>query len=124
GSELRGLLDDPRSWDAEHPPGSFFRYANLGFPLVAAAMERATGERFDLLMQRLVLQPLGIAGCYNWAACDEATAARAVVLYDDARTPARADHHGRKTARSVSTGVRAATALAQGPAGPHRGALA
>src|SRR5690606_16729880 len=74
GSELRGLLDDPRAWDAEHPPGSFFRYANLGFPLVAAAMERATGERFDLLMQRLVLQPLGIAGCYNWAACDEATA--------------------------------------------------
>lgn len=94
GSELRTLLDDPRAWDAEHAPGSFFRYANLGFPLVAASMERATGERFDLLMQRLVLQPLGIAGCYNWAACDEANATRAVVLYDAARAPLRDDHRG------------------------------
>ena len=122
GSELRGLLDDPRAWDAEHPPGSFFRYANLGFPLVAAAMERATGERFDLLMQRLVLQPLGIAGCYNWAACDEATAARAVVLYDDARTPVRDDHHGRKPACSVITGEGAECDLAQWRAGAN-GAL-
>src|SRR5690606_29586071 len=39
GGELRALLDDPRAWDAEHAPGSFFRYANLGFPLIASAME-------------------------------------------------------------------------------------
>ena len=96
GEPLRPLLDDPHAWDAAHAPGSFFRYANLGFPLVAAAMERASGERFDLLMQRLVLEPLDIAGCYNWAACDEATAARAVVLYDEARKPVRDDHRGRK----------------------------
>src|SRR5690606_5961031 len=95
GGELRALLDDPRAWDAEHAPGSFFRYANLGFPLIASAMERATGERFDLLMQRLVLQPLDITGCYNWAACDQATAARAIVLYDHARTPLRDDHRER-----------------------------
>ena len=95
GEPLQPLLGDPRAWDAEHPPGAFFRYANLGFPLVAAAMERATGERFDLLMQRLVLAPLDIAGCYNWAACDEATAARAVVLYDAAHAPVRDDHRGR-----------------------------
>lgn len=94
GAELRTLLDDPQAWDAAHAPGSFFRYANLGFPLVAMVMERATGERFDLLMQRLVLQPLDIAGCYNWAACDQTTVARAVVLYDDARAPLRDDHRG------------------------------
>ena len=102
GGEFRTLLDDPRAWDAAHAPGTFFRYANVGFPLVAATMERATGERFDLLMRRLVLAPLGIAGCYNWDACDDATAARAVVLYDEQRTPVRDDHHGRKPACNVT----------------------
>jgi len=102
GDEFRTLLDDPRAWDAEHAPGTYFRYANVGFPLVAAAMEHATGERFDLLMRRLVLGPLGIAGCYNWDACDDTTAARAVVLYDGGRTPVRDDHHGRKPACNVT----------------------
>nr|WP_238345821.1 serine hydrolase domain-containing protein [Luteimonas saliphila] len=101
GEELAPLLDDPRAWDAQHPPGDFFRYANLNFPLVAAVMERATGERFDLLMDRLVLAPLDIAGCYNWDACDPATAARAVVLYDGERKPVRDDHHGAKPACNV-----------------------
>src|SRR5690606_14220617 len=48
--------------------------------------------RFDLLMDRLVLAPLGIPACYNWAACDDDTAARAVVLYDAERNPIRDDH--------------------------------
>ena len=63
---LRDILDDPRAWNAEHTPGSYFRYTNLNFPLIATLMENATGERFDRLMDRLVLRPLGIAGCYNW----------------------------------------------------------
>lgn len=100
--EFRDLLDDPRAWDAQHAPGTYFRYANVGFPLVAAVMERATGERFDLLMKRLVLEPLGIAGCYNWDACDDDDAARAVVLYDGERKAVRDDHHGRKPACSVA----------------------
>ncbi|RPE79970.1 serine hydrolase domain-containing protein [Vulcaniibacterium tengchongense] len=100
--ELREILADPRAWDAAHAPGTHFRYANLGFPLVAAAMEKATGERFDRLMDRLVLRPLGIVGCFNWAACDERTAARAVVLYDAQRRPVRDDHRGRKPACAVN----------------------
>ncbi|MDH5835116.1 serine hydrolase domain-containing protein [Luteimonas kalidii] len=94
GEPLAPLLDDARAWDPAHAPGTFFRYANLNFPLVAQVMERATGERFDRLMARLVLAPLDIAGCYNWDACDPATAARAVVLYDASRTPVRDDHRG------------------------------
>jgi CubicO group peptidase (beta-lactamase class C family) len=94
--QLRSLLDDPRAWDAAHAPGTFFHYTNLNFPLVAMVMERATGERFDRLMDRLVLQPLGIAGCFNWEMCSEATAARAVVLYDAEGKPVRDDHQGRK----------------------------
>lgn len=99
---LKSVLDDPRAWDGEHAPGTFFRYANLNFPLVAALMEKSTGERFDKLMDRRVLRPLGIAACYNWENCDEATAARAVVLYDVERKPVRDDHHGRKPACSVN----------------------
>ncbi|AKC87033.1 serine hydrolase domain-containing protein [Pseudoxanthomonas suwonensis] len=80
--ELRDLLADPRAWDREHAPGSFFRYANLNFPLVASVMERATGERFDRLMQRLLFAPLGLDACFGWASCSDAAVARAVVQYD------------------------------------------
>lgn len=103
GGELRALLDDPRAWDDVHAPGTYFRYTNLNFPLVAMVMETATGERFDRLMDRLVLRPLGIEGCFNWDACSEGTAARAVVLYDAAGKPVRDDHHGRKPACAVLT---------------------
>ena len=90
---LRDALADPAVWDAGHAPGGFFRYANIGFPVIAAVMERATGERFDRLMRRLVFAPLGIDACYNWAGCSPAFAARAVVLYR-AGKPVKDDHHG------------------------------
>lgn len=100
GGRLQEILDDPKAWDAAHAPGTFFRYTNLNFPLVAMIMERATGERFDLLMDRLVLAPLGLDACYNWESCNAATAARAVVLYRDGR-PVRDNHPGGKPACSV-----------------------
>jgi CubicO group peptidase (beta-lactamase class C family) len=93
--EFRTLLDDPKAWDAQHAPGTYWRYANVGFPLIGAVMERATGERLDLLMQRLVLKPLGLRACYNWPSCDQATAARAVVLYRDGK-PIVDDNQGKK----------------------------
>lgn len=99
--ELKAILDDPRAWDDEHAPGTWFRYANLDFPLIAAVMEQATGERFDRLMDRLVLRPLGLDACFNWASCNDATVARAVVLYDAAGTPVRDDHHGARPGCAV-----------------------
>ena len=81
GTELRAALANPEAFDADHPPGAFFRYSNLNFPVIAAVMERATGERFDRLMARLVLQPLGLDACFNWTTCSDAAVARAVVLY-------------------------------------------
>ena len=82
---LRDALTDPKAWDAVHAPGRFFRYTNLNFPVVAAVMERITGERFDLLMKRLVFDPLKLDACYNWPSCSDATAQRAVVLYRDGK---------------------------------------
>jgi CubicO group peptidase (beta-lactamase class C family) len=101
--ELKAILDDPRAWDDARAPGTYFRYTNLNFPLVASVMENATGERFDRLMDRLVLRPLELSACFNWETCDAATAARAVVLYDAAREPVRDDHRGAKPACSTNT---------------------
>jgi CubicO group peptidase (beta-lactamase class C family) len=102
GGQLRDILADPRAWDDKHRPGTFFRYTNLNFPLVAQIMERATGERFDRLMDRLVLRPLAIEGCFNWDGCSDATARRAVVIYAGDGAPAKDDLHGRKPDCPVS----------------------
>ncbi|MEY2927094.1 MAG: hypothetical protein RL367_1571 [Pseudomonadota bacterium] len=73
-------LDDPKVWDASHLPGSYFRYTNLNFPVIATIMERQTGERFDRLMARLVFKPLHLDACFNWTTCSDKQVARAVVL--------------------------------------------
>ena len=119
---LRDILDDPRAWDPDHAPGTFFRYTNLNFPVVAAVMENATGERFDLLMQRLVLKPLQLDACYNWAACSDAAVARAVVQYDAQRQPVRDDHRGAAPACPVNPARDGSCDLAQWRAG-RNGAL-
>lgn len=92
--ELQDLLDDPNAWNAGKAPGTWFQYANLNFPLVASVMENATGERFDLLMKRLVFDPLQIDGCYGWTACNDEVVARAVVQYRADRTAAADDNGG------------------------------
>lgn len=92
-ADMAQVLADPKAWDAAHAPGSHFRYANFNTPVVAAVMEKATGERFDLLMKRLVLDLLKLDACYNWAACAPATARWAVVQYRE-RKPTRDDHAG------------------------------
>ena len=122
GGELRDILKDPRAWDTKHAPGSYFRYTNLNFPLVAQIMERATGERFDKLMARLVLRPLDIDACFNWALCSDATAARAVVLYDADDKPAKDDNHDRKPACPVTPATDGSCDLSRWRAGTN-GAL-
>ena len=87
-ADMASVLAEPKAWDGARPPGSYFRYTNFNTPVVAAVMEKATGERFDLLMKRLVLEPLGLEACYNWAACAPEIAARAVVQYRE-RKPTR-----------------------------------
>ena len=95
GETLRDRLGSPRLWDAEHAPGSdWFHYANMNFPVVASVMEAATGERFDRLMAREVLDPLRLKACFNWSGCDPATLARAVVLYRAGGEVARDDLNG------------------------------
>lgn len=94
GSDVRILTGDAKAWDPTHPPGTHFRYTNLNFPLVAQAMERATGERFDRLLRTLVLEPLKLDACFNWSGCSDAALRRAVVLYDAEGKPQKDDLHG------------------------------
>ncbi len=95
GESLRARLADPRVWDDGHAPGSgWFQYTNLNFPVVATVMERATDERFDHLMQRLVLKPLGLDACFNWSGCSPRAVKRAVALYRASGEVAKDDLDG------------------------------
>ena len=101
---LQETLAAPLAFDPAHGPGSFFRYSNLNFPVVATVMEKTSGERFDRLMQRLVLAPLELDACFNWTTCSDAAAARAVVLYTPAGEAVRDDLKGTRPLCPVSTG--------------------
>ena len=99
--DMRTVLADPKAWDASHAPGTYFRYVNFNFPVVAAVMERATATRFDRLMDRLVIRPLRLKACYQWDTCDDATIAKGVVLYR-AGVVTRDDNHGLRPACPVT----------------------
>ena len=96
GGTVRQALANPKAWDAGHAPGTYFTYANLGFPVIAAVMETATGARFDALMKRLVFDPLKLDACFNWVTCSDAKVARHVVLYSETGVVRRDDLHGRR----------------------------
>lgn len=83
GEHLQDRLNDARVWDVSHKPGSYFRYANINFPVIATIIEKVTGERFDRAIHRLVLAPLSIDACFNWTMCSTDRVARAVVLYGE-----------------------------------------
>ncbi len=60
GARGQGDAPDPRL-----APGRYYEYCNLGYGLCGTMLERATGQRFDLLMRDRVLEPLGIGGSFN-----------------------------------------------------------
>ena len=68
-------------WSSQAGPGDYFTYCNLGWGLIGTLMERVTGERFDRLMRRLLLQPLGLEGGYNPAELPPAALAKLAALY-------------------------------------------
>lgn len=92
-ADMRAILEKPEAWDAAHAPGTWFHYTNFNTPVVAAVMEKVTGERFDQLMARLVLRPLKIDACYQFVTCSDSAIRRAVVIYRDNK-PTKDDHQG------------------------------
>jgi CubicO group peptidase (beta-lactamase class C family) len=95
GGTLRDWLNRPDVWDSERKPGSYFRYSNLNFPVIASVMEAATKTRFDALMAKTLFRPAGIRGCFNWAGCGPREFKRAVVMRDVAGAVVRDDLEGK-----------------------------
>jgi CubicO group peptidase (beta-lactamase class C family) len=60
---------------ASEPPG-FFTYADVNFAVLAQIAERVTGERFDRLLTRAGLAPVGLDAGLNWSGVSDAARAR------------------------------------------------
>ena len=65
-NEARDWVEAARLQPAQDPPGTVFKYNNLGPALVAAAVEHATGERLDRFLRRTVFDPLCIKENTTW----------------------------------------------------------
>ena len=96
GETLQARLRDTRVWDAAHPAGRYFRYANLNYPIIGSIIEKVTGQRFDAAMDQIVLKPLGLAACYNWTLCSDSQLMRAITLYNETGVARRDDLHGQR----------------------------
>ena len=68
-------------WAKNAAPGRYFQYANLPWGVIGTVMERATGERFDRLTQRLVFTPLDLRGGFHPADFSPRDLADTATLY-------------------------------------------
>ena len=75
------LFDKGSAWDKKYPPGAYFQYANFPWGVVGTIMERATGERFDRLMRRLILDPMDLRGGFHPADFSKAELDNTATLY-------------------------------------------
>jgi len=100
GTSIRSSMADPKAWDASQPPGGYFTYSNLNYPIIGSLVERVTGERLDRWIRREVLAPMQLDACLNWSGCSDAAIARAVVLMQDGK-PVRDDLGGKPPACPV-----------------------
>jgi CubicO group peptidase (beta-lactamase class C family) len=75
------LFGEGKMWAANAGPGDYFTYCNLGWGLIGTLMERVTGERFDRLMGRLLLQPLGLQAGYHPSELPPQALANLATLY-------------------------------------------
>jgi CubicO group peptidase (beta-lactamase class C family) len=55
------LNNDPALLHVSSPPGEYFSYSNLGYNILAMVIEKVTGERYETVLQRKLLLPLGMS---------------------------------------------------------------
>lgn len=70
-----------RAAHADHAPGCFFSYCNLGFGVLGTLLECITGERFDRYVDLHVLAPLGVDASFNVGALSDEGLRNLAVLY-------------------------------------------
>jgi CubicO group peptidase (beta-lactamase class C family) len=78
---LSSLFTGDRFFAKDHAPGTFFTYANINTGVLGTVLERASGERFDRLLQRVVFGPAGITAGYNWIGAESVPAPQVATLY-------------------------------------------
>jgi len=81
-TDIRTLFDDA---NFTHPPGSYFRYANLNYGLAATVVESSLNERFDLLMWKW-LTANGFDAGLNWSGVSPRKRRQAAALYRKSET--------------------------------------
>jgi CubicO group peptidase (beta-lactamase class C family) len=72
---------DTKMFATNAGPGAYFTYCNLGWGIIGTVMERVTGERFDRLMRRLLIEPLGLQAGYLPSELPPAALANLATLY-------------------------------------------
>jgi CubicO group peptidase (beta-lactamase class C family) len=68
-------------WSDKRPPGEYFFYANLPWGVLGTVMERVSQTRFDLLMSKLILEPMRLEGGYSPASFSAEQLGRVATLY-------------------------------------------
>lgn len=88
GGSLRDFfVPGGRGWEggghfaSPDAPGRFYTYCNLGYGVLATAMEAVTGERFDTLVRGRVLEPLGMEAAHNVNLLSDDAFSRLAPLY-------------------------------------------
>ena len=71
----------PTTMFGPQAPGTYFRYSNLGYLLLAAAAEKIAGVRFDQFAQTEALSVHGLKGGFNWAGVSAGGRVGAVPTY-------------------------------------------
>jgi CubicO group peptidase (beta-lactamase class C family) len=86
GTALHDVMN-AKMWSARARPGEWFSYANLPWGVIGTVMEKATGERFDRLMTRLVIEPLGLRGGFEPAEFARSQLVNLATLYREGWAP-------------------------------------
>jgi CubicO group peptidase (beta-lactamase class C family) len=68
-------------WAKNAKPGAFFQYANFPWGVIGTIMERVSGERFDKLMRRTILDPMNLPGGFSPADMPAADLKNVATLY-------------------------------------------
>ena len=66
---------------ADHAPGRFFSYCNLGFGVMGTLIERLSSLRFDQYVAQQVLAPLGVDASFNVCSLSDAGLRNLAPLY-------------------------------------------
>ena len=67
--------------DTDRGPGEWYEYANLNFGVIGTVLEKVTGERFDVLMQKRIFEPLSLPGGFNVANFSDSERQSLATLY-------------------------------------------